>query len=165
MNYAEAIAATSPERIGRPAPDTDAERDAMQRFATYFQSLTVDRVKQLTKETYAENAWFYDTLKTVEGADAIERYMTETAEGVHECTVEIDDFVRSGDDHYARWTMTIRFKKFRKGEPCRSVGMTHLRFNAAGQIALHHDYWDAASGLFEHIPVLGGGIRMVKRRV
>ena len=58
--------------------------------------------------------------------------------------------------------MEIRFKRFRKGELTRSIGMSHLRVGADGRILLHQDYWDSASGLFEHVPVLGYGIRKIK---
>ncbi|MDZ7644911.1 MAG: hypothetical protein U5K76_12275 [Woeseiaceae bacterium] len=28
-----------------------------------------------------------------------------------------------------------------------------------GRVALHQDFWDAAGGLYEHVPMLGGLIR------
>jgi hypothetical protein len=42
--------------------------------------------------------------------------------------------------------------------------MTHLRFDRDGRVIYHQDYWDSGSALFEKIPVLGGGIRAVKKR-
>jgi hypothetical protein len=56
------------------------------------------------------------------------------------------------------------FKRFRKGEVHSSIGMTHLRFDRDGRVIYHQDYWDSGSALFEKIPVLGGGIRAVKKR-
>jgi hypothetical protein len=41
--------------------------------------------------------------------------------------------------------------------------MSRVRFDAGGRVVLHQDYWDSASGLFEHVPVLGGLIRAVKK--
>lgn len=43
--------------------------------------------------------------------------------------------------------------------------MTHLRFDGEGRVAYHQDYWDSGANLFEKIPVLGSGIRAVKRRL
>ena len=34
-----------------------------------------------------------------------------------------------------------------------------------GKIVLHRDYWDAASGLYEYLPVVGGLIRWIKGRL
>ena len=63
------------------------------------------------------------------------------------------------------WTMNVRFKKFKKGETVRSIGMSHIRFNSAGQVVLHQDYWDSGGSLFEHIPVVGWLIRRIKARL
>jgi hypothetical protein len=51
------------------------------------------------------------------------------------------------------------------GETVQSIGMSHIRFNSAGQVVLHQDYWDSGSNLFEHIPVVGWLIRRIKARL
>ena len=61
--------------------------------------------------------------------------------------------------------MDLVFKKIARGEQTTTVGMSHIRFNAKGQVVLHQDFWDSASGLYEHIPVLGSLIRGVKNRL
>jgi hypothetical protein len=43
--------------------------------------------------------------------------------------------------------------------------MSHLRFDADGRVALHHDFWNAAEGLYQYVPVLGAGIRAIQRRL
>jgi len=42
-------------------------------------------------------------------------------------------------------------------------GASHLRFDAAGKVVLHRDYWDAAEELYAKLPVLGGLMRYLKR--
>ncbi len=44
-------------------------------------------------------------------------------------------------------------------------GASHLRFAADGRIAHHRDYWDPAEELYEKVPVLGGLMRAIKRRL
>lgn len=61
--------------------------------------------------------------------------------------------------------MRLRFKKLRRGELTRSLGVSHMSFDAEGRVALHRDFWDSASGLLEHVPVVGGLIRTIKRRL
>jgi hypothetical protein len=68
-------------------------------------------------------------------------------------------------EHLLRWQMVIRFKRFRRGLDTETVGMSHLRFDAQGRVVYHQDYWNAADGLYEHIPLLGSLIRMIKRRL
>jgi hypothetical protein len=45
-----------------------------------------------------------------------------------------------------------------------TVGVTHLRFDEAGRIILHQDFWDSAEGLYRHIPVLGSLIGVIRGR-
>ena len=42
---------------------------------------------------------------------------------------------------------------------------SHLRFAADGRIAYHRDYWDAAEEVYEKVPLLGGLLRRIKRRL
>ena len=68
-------------------------------------------------------------------------------------------------DYYFRWEMNLQFKKLRKGVLNRSQGMSHIRFDAEGRVVLHQDFWDSATGLFDHVPVVGRLIRAVRSRV
>jgi hypothetical protein len=56
-------------------------------------------------------------------------------------------------------------KRFKPNQDTQTIGMSHLRFDASGLVRLHQDYWDSTAGLFEHVPLLGAGIRAIKRRV
>ncbi|GAB2493280.1 nuclear transport factor 2 family protein [Arenimonas alkanexedens] len=156
-------------RTRHPAPPpaaSDAEAEALARFATFFSNLASDRVETLVPQTYADDVYFNDTLKAVEGRSALGHYLGESAEAVESCRVEILETTRTAnDEHLIRWRMMIRFKKFRRGVDTWTVGMSHLRFDAEGRVVYHQDYWNAADGLFQHIPVLGTLIALVKRRL
>lgn len=143
-----------------------AEAEALARFSRFFADFSPDKVGRLIDQTYAEDVWFNDTLKTVRGREPLREYMRHSAEAVDACQVQIlDTLANDQGDYYLRWTMMIRFKRFRRGVDTHSIGMSHLRFDRDGLVALHQDYWDAASALFEHVPLLGAGIRAIKRRV
>lgn len=149
-----------------PALHSQAESGALERFTLFFSSFAPDRVARLLPETYAEDVWFNDTLKTIEGRAALAHYLSESAAAVEACRVQIEEITRSGhDEHLIRWRMMIRFKRFRRGVDTWTIGMSHLRFNAEGLVVYHQDYWNAADGLYEHIPLLGGLIRAIKRRL
>lgn len=47
----------------------------------------------------------------------------------------------------------------------RIHGSSHLRFGADGRVAYHRDYWDAGEQLYEQIPLLGGLLRLIKKRL
>ncbi len=55
---------------------------------------------------------------------------------------------------------------FESGGRARTVrGASHLQFAPDGRIAYHRDYWDPAEELYEKVPVLGGLMRAIKRRL
>ncbi len=163
--HADAMAATDPASLGAPAPGSPAQKEAVARFAAFFGDLNEARVKEKIRTVYAPDAWLNDTLKSLRGVDAIEHYLVETSRSVESCKVDIDEVVPAPSGVYVRWRMHIRFKKFHKGETQTSIGVTLLRFDKEGRVAYHQDYWDSGSNLFEKVPVLGAGIRAVKRRL
>jgi hypothetical protein len=143
-----------------------AEAEALARFGRFFSDFSGDRIEKLLPETYAEDVVFDDTLKTVRGRDALAHYLTESASAVDSCAVQIlDHAANDGGDYFLRWRMMIRFRRFRRGQDTWSIGMSHLRFDAEGRVVYHQDYWNAADGLFQHIPLVGHLIRAIKRRL
>ncbi len=155
-----AISQESPLVSGSPE-----EAAALTRFSDLFAVFTPEAMREKVRRVYAEDVYFNDTLKEIRGVDALEAYLVESAEAVEVGRVEVRDVAQSGGNYYVRWVMELQFKKFRRGQLTRSLGISHLRFNSGGQVVYHQDYWDAAGGLFEHIPVVGWMIRSIKGRL
>jgi hypothetical protein len=149
-----------------PAAGSEKEKEAIDNFRRFFTTFSVDRIETLLGKTYAEDVYFCDTLKTIQGIKPLMHYLCESAEAVEACTVEVLDISRNDhNEHLVRWKMMIRFRKFKKGQDTWTVGMSHLRYNADGFIVYHQDYWNSTDGLFRHIPVLGFMIEKVLARV
>ena len=165
MSYTEALERTDPLRSGHLAPGSDEERQALDRFADFIAEMTSASMREKVQQVYAADAYFNDTLKELVGAAAIEEYMAHSMEATESVRAVVDDISSSGGDYYVRWTMDIRFKNYNDGKVARSVGISHLRFDGDGKIVLHRDYWDAAGGLYEYLPVVGGLIRWIKGRL
>ena len=70
--------------------------------------------------------------------------------------------VRDKDGVMLLWDVHIRTRGLRPQAFCVR-GASHLRFDAAGKVVLHHDYWDAAEELYAKLPVLGGLMRYLQR--
>jgi hypothetical protein len=156
-------------RIQHPKPPSASsteEAAAVENFKTFFSSFAADRIDKLLSSTYADDIYFNDTLKTVRGIEDLAHYLKESAAAVENCRVEVVEVTRTeNNDHYFRWKMMIRFKRFKKGHDTWTVGMSHLRFNAAGLVVYHQDYWNATDGIFRHIPILGTMINAVIKRL
>jgi hypothetical protein len=103
----------------------------------------------------------------VVGADSIELYLAEASSGDRDVSFEVRDTAvsRDGSDYYVRWEMELVSPGLNGGQPVRTAGSSHLRFDADGRIILHRDFWDTAEGFYERIPVLGWLIGRVRDRV
>lgn len=149
-----------------PEAGSASETVAIENFKTFFSSFATDRIDLLLKKTYASDVYFNDTLKTIVDIDTLAHYLKESADAVEACRVEVIEVTRTAhDDHYFRWKMMIRFKRFKKGRDTWTVGMSHLRFNKEGLVVYHQDYWNATDGIFRHIPILGNMINAVIKRL
>ena len=148
-----------------PVPGSQAEQEAIARVKDFLSTLSPESVKTKTSLVYAEDAYFNDTLKTLHGAEAIEEYLLKTAETVNSIEVVFEDVARSGPDFYFRWRMDFEAPKLRGGDTLRSIGMTQIRFDADGKVAMHQDYWDSMAGLFEHLPVTNQMAGFVRKRL
>lgn len=160
-----ALEQTDPHQRGHLAADSQEEQQAIKRFKDFFAVFSEENVRTKARAVYAQDVYFNDTLKSIQGIDALETYFLHSAQETESTTVEYLDVLSKEGEYYFRWKMHIRFKKLQKGVLQSSIGMSHIRFNPQGQVIFHQDYWDAASSFFEKIPLLGSGIRMIKRRL
>ena len=160
--YKAALARSAP--LEGPAAGSPEDAEAVRRFTEFVRRMDGESIASAAREVYAADAYFNDTLKEVEGAEKIARYLAESLEAAHEVRVEVVDVARSGGNYYFIWEMDIHFKKLNGGRPARTAGMSHIRFDAEGRVAFHRDYWDAAEGLFVHLPVVGRIVRYIKGR-
>jgi hypothetical protein len=163
--YEAALADLNARGVQAPAAGSADELAAVERFKAFFARLGGADLKAAVERTYAPALYFNDTLKSHVSRDTLAPYLHEAAEAVDECTVEVLDVVRYGEDFYVRWRMAIRFKKFKRGVLTQSVGISHIRFNPEGLIVLHQDFWDSTSGMFDHVPVIGWLIGKIKARL
>lgn len=143
-----------------------AERAALERFKSFLKGIgDVDYVRENVRKAYSQDAWLDDTLVVHSGVEAIEKYFIQTSETVTSYELTIDDVARSGDDYYVRWTMIFAAPALSGGEPCHSVGVSQVRFDREGKVALHKDFWDSGKNFYGHLPVIGGGIGYVGKRL
>jgi len=142
------------------------EKAALERFSAFLRGIGDIRfVKEHTLKVYAADAYLDDTLAVHHGAAEIEAYFARTSETMTHYEVEIADIARSGDDYYIRWTMVFAAPALSNGQPVHSVGISQVRFNRDGKVAFHQDFWDAGKNFFAHLPVVGGAVGYVRKRL
>jgi len=165
VDYTAALDLTSQAEVVWPERGGAVEQEGFARFKEFWRDLSEERVKEWLPQVYAENVWFNDTVKTITNRAELLDYMLHTASMVKSTSVDVRDIATTDAGYYVRWVMTVEPSNTRYGDKWVSIGMTHIRLNAAGEVILHQDYWDSAGGMYEHFPVLGWMIRNIKARL
>jgi hypothetical protein len=142
--------------------DLGVRAGAVSRAEAFFGDMRADRIREEVSATYAPEAYLNDNIAVVEGAPAIGAYFAHTLSRVRSLNVQFLDVSHDGIDCFVRWRMTFVGDGMNGGDPVVSYGMTHFRFDTSGRILLHRDFWDAATGLYEYLPVLGPVLRRVR---
>jgi steroid delta-isomerase len=143
------------------ATDTRAATLRVVRFYEALQPADVDRLGEL----YVPNAYFRDPFNEVRGVPAIRRIFARMFGQLDDCRFTIRETVVDANGAMLVWDMTFRLRRLRPQEIRRIHGATHLRFDAAGRIAYHRDYWDAAEELYATLPLIGPVMRWLRRRM
>ena len=72
---------------------------------------------------------------------------------------------RDGPRAVLLWTMDYRLRRW-PDKPLTIEGASELDLDpASGLVTAHVDHWDAASQLYEHVPLLGAVLRRLRRRI
>jgi len=130
--------------------------DALKAYAAVFKDLTADSLPRLNA-LFAGDVYFRDPFHVLTGRDAVVALFRSMYKRMPDARFEVLDVCAHGADetHYLRWRFT--------GGRFDFTGVSTVRFNAAGLVSEHIDYWDAAGGVYERLPVLGGLLRGFRR--
>lgn len=144
---------------------TPAMKDGLARYVRFYETLTTDSLKEIATH-FTPDATFRDPFNNVKGVDKIRLVFEDMFKTIGQPDFKVTDRAWSdtGDNHaYMRWTFTYRVRG--KGQPLLVDGVSYMTFADDGRVASHIDYWDAAQGLYEHLPVIGWVLRSIRKRV
>ena len=160
-----ALAATDAKGIALTRGSA-AEQAAIARFEAFNSDFSEANITNQTKQVYAADVYFRDPFKEIHGESEFEAYLLRGSSAVSAFSMEWLDVAESHGDYYFRWIMSVSLKRDGKdAKPNLTTGISHVRFGPDGKVIFHQDYFDAAAFLYEKIPVLGGEIRFIKKRL
>ncbi len=133
---------------------------AAERVAHFYETLTPESVTRLA-QFYASDARFKDPFNDVVGVAAIERIFAHMFATVAAPRFVITTRIAEGDQAMLGWDFHLELR----GRAIVIRGVSHLRFDEAGRVVLHRDYWDAAEELYARLPLIGGVMRWLRRRL
>lgn len=132
----------------------------VQAVVALYETLTPADLPAL-RGVYANDSRFKDPFNEVQGLPAIAAIFDHMFRLLDDPRFTVRELVADGDALFLTWDFDFR----RRGAgPMRIHGASHLRFDAAGRVAMHRDYWDAAEELYEKLPLVGALMRWLKRQ-
>ncbi len=141
------------------------QQEGLIRYVKFFEALTPASLKDIDAY-YAPDARFKDPFNNVRGTEKIAAVFDDMFKMVGQPESKVTDTAWSAaspDTAYIRWTFDYKVRG--KGAPMSVDGMTRVVFAPDGRVAEHIDYWDAAQGMYEHLPLIGGVLRWIRGRI
>ena len=139
-------------------------REAAARLVAFYEGLDAADVERMA-EFYAADAYFRDPFNEVRGVAPIQRIFRHMFDDLADCRFTILDTIVDERGAVLVWDFTFRIRRYRPRIERRIHGASHLRFDAAGRVSHHRDYWDAAEELYAQLPLIGTVLRFLKRRL
>lgn len=119
----------------------------------------------LLDAVYSPQIQFIDPVHELHGLDDLKRYFRALYQNVQEVSFTYHHQVRTADEGYVQWEMRFSHPRIKHGKQVSLPGVSFLCFNEQEKIFLHRDYYDLGAMLYEHLPLLGGIISTLKRRL
>ena len=113
---------------------------------------------------YAPEVEFHDPVSDIRGIDGIRAYYAKMYENLISIRFDFEKEVEQGDEVFAPWVMHMRHKSIAGGREIVVPGVSHFRFKN-GKAVYHRDYFDMGVFVYEHVPVIGAGVRYVKKKI
>ncbi|MCG9697083.1 nuclear transport factor 2 family protein [Shewanella sp. Isolate11] len=134
----------------------------LQNFISVYSELSKDNLAALG-QVYHPDIEFCDPLHRLNGLPSLVDYFEHLYQNLLSCDFKVDQVLESQQEAAVYWTMSFRHKQLNGGELITISGHSHLRAQD-NKVIYHRDYLDAGAMLYEHVPVLGALVRLIKRR-
>lgn len=148
----------------RTTPD-DIRAAGLEAYVALLQGLTPETLPELRRVT-APDVRFKDPFHDVQGRGAMLAVFERMFHDVRDLRFQVHHtcLADRGSTALMRWTLTGRVRAL--GNRDWSVdGMSEVHLDTQGLVTAHVDYWDAASSLYERLPVIGPVLRAIRRRI
>jgi len=118
---------------------------------------TLDRLDDLA----APELRFVDPFNDVTGRDRVKALLQRMLRDLGAASFVVQDWAMGAKGGYLLWDFAATIA----GQRLSIDGMSEVRFNPDGQVILHRDHWDAGGQVYAHVPLLGLGIRLMRKRL
>ena len=129
------------------------------RFYNEFSQESIDRFP----EFYSADAYFKDPFNEVHGIEPIQRIFRHMFTQVTNPRFVVTESIAETHSVVLLWHFDFNIRIWGKEHAQVMRGVSHLRFDEAGKVCYHRDYWDTAEELYMKLPLLGALMRWLKK--
>ena len=142
--------------VGKP----NMNKEVIRKFKGYFTELNLDDISVLN-EIYSDKVLFKDPIHEINGIENLKSYFKKLNENLIQGSFLFTDETIIDNKAYLSWEMKLKLKKPKKN--VKASGISVLTFEQ--KITKQRDYFDAGELFYENIPLLGGIIRLLKKKI
>ncbi len=136
-----------------------------ERIIKAFNELRADNL-HILDDFYHSDVLFEDPLGKIESLAALKNYYQSMYQNVTDISFDFSLLIEEGDSIMGTWTMDLKAKGLNKGNSVLVKGVSHLRFEEDSNLVNYHrDYFDVGEMVYEHIPLLGTSLKLIKKKL
>jgi hypothetical protein len=133
----------------------------IEQFVSIYANLNSGNVDELDK-VYHSSIEFIDPIHHLSGLPEVKKYMHHMYENITDYQLTVLDCVQGESTAYLTWTLQFRHPKLNGGKKIEFEGVSKLDFNE--KIYKHQDFYDLGAMLYEHIPMFGSLVKIIKTK-
>ena len=134
--------------------------DAVEKLKAQYDQLSPTHIDALLN-CYSSDAIFKDPFQEVQGHPAIKHIFLKMYEQLNQPQFIVREQLIGEKQVAFLWDFQFSMKRWNT-TPKSFSGVSWLYFNDAFLVTKHHDYWDPAEGIYEHLPLIGPVMRGLK---
>ncbi|CCG41801.1 nuclear transport factor 2 family protein [Magnetospirillum molischianum] len=132
----------------------------LESWAGFWSSLgpeTLDRLNDLA----APDLHFIDPFNNITGREQVKTLLQRMLRDLGTPSFVVLDWAMGAKGGYLRWDFAATIA----GQRLSIEGMSEVGFTPEGRVVFHRDHWDAGGQVYARMPLLGLGIRLMRRRL
>jgi len=140
-----------------------AKREAAaRRYAAFLERVAPDNLGEL-RELTAPDVRFKDPFNDVRGQERMIRVFADLFEVARDVRFEVREIACNDRACFILWDFACTPRRARQTWHFR--GVSEVRVDDGGRVALHIDHFDAGGQFYARLPVIGALVRFVQRRL
>jgi steroid delta-isomerase len=132
----------------------------LESWAGFWSRLSADTLDRLD-DLASPDLRFVDPFNDVSGRAPVKALLRRMLGELGCASFVVQDWAMGAKGGYLRWDFSATIA----GQRLLLEGMSEVRFDPDGKVILHRDHWDAGGQVYARVPLLGLGIRLMRKRL